>query len=132
MNKLEEAANAFADEHGFRVPYNVSGREITNDDYYDKVDLKASKDGFLAGAEWQKNNMWIDVEKDGYPEYKESYSMLNNKYIVIVECQNMYLNKAVTISSLTSHSHFNVEMNSNTAVIKVTHWMPIPEMKKGE
>ena len=27
MNKLEEEANAFADEHGFRVPYNGSGIE---------------------------------------------------------------------------------------------------------
>lgn len=56
MDKLEEAATHFADEHGFRVPYNVSGREIANDDYYDKVDIKASKDGFLAGTEWQKSN----------------------------------------------------------------------------
>lgn len=62
-DKLKEAANAFADEHGFRVPYNVSGREITNDDYYDKVDIKAAKDGFIAGAEWQKENMRIPVEE---------------------------------------------------------------------
>lgn len=115
MSKLEEAANAFASSE-------------TLSEYENSLCVSS----FLAGAEWQKNNMWFDVEKDGYPEYKESYSMLNNKYIVIVECRNMYLNKAVTISALTSHSHFNVEMNSNTAVIKVTHWMPIPEIKKGE
>ena len=27
MNNLEEAANSFADKHGFRVPYNVIGIE---------------------------------------------------------------------------------------------------------
>ena len=120
MDKLEKAANDYSDSYYSDAEYPSEIRDIFND----------CKSAFKAGAKWQKNNMWIDVEKDGYPEYKESYSMLNNKYIVIVECQNMYLNKAVTISSLTSHSHFNVEMNSNTAVIKVTHWMPIPKLVK--
>lgn len=122
MSKLEEAARNYIDKYYADDEYPSEIKDIVTD----------SEQSFIAGAEWQKNNMWFDVEKDGYPEYKESYSMLNNKYIVIVECQNMYLNKAVTISYLTSHSHFNVEMNSNTAVIKVTHWMPIPEFKKGE
>ena len=45
---LEEAADEYADKHGFRVPYDGSNN------YYDDVDVKASKEGFLAGAEWQK------------------------------------------------------------------------------
>ena len=45
---LEEAAEEYADKHGFRVPYDGSNN------YYDDVDVKASKEGFLAGAEWQK------------------------------------------------------------------------------
>lgn len=43
---LEEAAEEYADKHGFRVPYDGSNN------YYDDVDVKASKEGFLAGAEW--------------------------------------------------------------------------------
>ena len=45
---LEEAAEKYADKHGFRVPYDGSNN------YYDDVDVKASKEGFIAGAEWQK------------------------------------------------------------------------------
>lgn len=42
----EEVAEKYADKHGFRVPYDGSNN------YYDDVDVKASKEGFLAGAEW--------------------------------------------------------------------------------
>ena len=43
--RLEEAAEKYADEHGFRVPYDGSNN------FYDQTDVKASKDVFLAGAE---------------------------------------------------------------------------------
>lgn len=45
----EEVAEKYADKHGFRVPYDGSNN------YYDDVDVKASKEGFLAGAEWALN-----------------------------------------------------------------------------
>ena len=45
---LEEAAMEYAEKHGFRVPYDGSNN------FYDDVDVKASKEGFIAGAEWQK------------------------------------------------------------------------------
>ena len=48
---LEEAAKEYADKHGFRVPYDGSNN------YYDDVDVKASKEGFLAGAEWQREQL---------------------------------------------------------------------------
>lgn len=43
--RLDEAADNYAEKHGFRVPYNGSNN------FYDETDVKASKDGFLAGAE---------------------------------------------------------------------------------
>ena len=49
--EVEEAAEEYADKHGFRVPYDGSNN------YYDDVDVKASKEGFIAGAEWQKEQM---------------------------------------------------------------------------
>ena len=111
MNKLEEAANAFADEHGFRVPYNVSGREITNDDYYDKVDLKASKDGFLAGAEWQMNNMWISIND-------ENKEMPNNEDMFI-KMENGEVRR------------YNEDWEEEFMLDGiVTHWMPIPKLVK--
>lgn len=45
MSKIEEMANKYADNHGFRVPYDGS------DNFYDDVDVKASKEGFMAGIE---------------------------------------------------------------------------------
>lgn len=43
--ELEKEAGEYADKHAFRVPYDGSNK------FYDDVDFKASKDGYLAGAE---------------------------------------------------------------------------------
>ena len=126
MNKLEEAANTFADEHGFRVPYNVSGREITNDDYYDKVDIKASKDGFLAGAEWQKSNMWNSVE-EALPSNEDTKVICMMKSNGELVSGYIYLNNGVP--TIETNPAFEFEDYSN---YEVTHWMPIPEIKEGE
>ena len=42
--KLEKEAGDYADKHAFRVPYDGSNK------FYDDVDFKASKEGYLAGA----------------------------------------------------------------------------------
>ena len=55
---LEEAAEEYADKHGFRVPYDGSNN------YYDDVDVKASKEGFIAGAEWMKKQLSNDRPRD--------------------------------------------------------------------
>lgn len=51
FTSLEEAAENYAEKHGFRVPYDGSEK------FYDETDVKASKDGFIAGAKWQKSKM---------------------------------------------------------------------------
>lgn len=43
--KLEKEAGDYAEKHAFRVPYDGSNR------FYDDVDFKASKEGYVAGAE---------------------------------------------------------------------------------
>ena len=53
---LEEAADKYAENHGFRVPYDGSNK------FYDDVDVKASKEGFIAGAEWQKQKDQETIE----------------------------------------------------------------------
>lgn len=125
MNKLEEAANTFADEHGFRVPYNVSGRETTNDDYYDKVDIKASKDGFIAGAEWKKNNMWISVEEET-PDVDEQCLVItkNGKFSV----SKMYIPKDC-YGNVLGEKEWKGSFSFKESIVA---WMPIPEIKKGE
>ena len=48
---LEEAADEYSEKHGFRVPYDGSNN------FYDEVDVKASKEGFIAGAKWKANQL---------------------------------------------------------------------------
>lgn len=43
--ELEKEAGDYADKHAFRVPYDGSNK------FYDDVDFKASKEGYIAGAE---------------------------------------------------------------------------------
>ena len=43
--ELKKEADDYADKHAFRVPYDGSNK------FYDDVDFKASKEGYLAGAE---------------------------------------------------------------------------------
>lgn len=43
--KLEKEAGDYAEKHAFRVPYDGSNR------FYDDLDFKASKEGYIAGAE---------------------------------------------------------------------------------
>jgi len=70
MNKetIEDAANEYADKHGFRVPYDSRNK------FYDDNDVKWSKEGFIAGAEsdaakeywyaqWQASKHVEPVEK---------------------------------------------------------------------
>ena len=66
---LEEAAEEYADKHGFRVPYDGSNN------YYDDVDVKASKEGFIAGAEWMaKQGVTFTAAVDHYEDfYLDSY-----------------------------------------------------------
>lgn len=62
--ELEEAAEKYADKHGFRVPYDGSNN------YYDDVDVKASKEGFLAGAEWMaKQGVTFTAAVDHYEDF---------------------------------------------------------------
>ena len=53
---LENAANNYADNHGFRVPYDGSNN------FYDDEDVKASKEGFIAGAQWKEEQILQNEE----------------------------------------------------------------------
>ena len=61
---LEDASDEYAEKHGFRVPYDGS------DNFYDDVDVKASKEGFIAGAKWNREQMM----KDGLDAVKSGQS----------------------------------------------------------
>ena len=113
MNKLEEAAREYENKEIFVLDGEYTKESVVN--------------AFITGAEWQKSNLWFDIKKDGYPEYEKSNNLALKKYIVRAECENMCIKESVTISFLINPCQFNIEMNSQIARVKVTHWMPIPE-----
>lgn len=68
---LNEAAKEYADKHGFRVPYDGSNN------YYDDVDVKASKDGFIAGAEWMRVEMMSEaVEGEVFMSFAPGHNQM--------------------------------------------------------
>ncbi len=63
--ELEKEADDYAEKHAFRVPYDGSNK------FYDDVDFKASKEGYLAGAKPREkriaelNNFIMQSKEDG-------------------------------------------------------------------
>ena len=110
---LEEAAKEYENKEIFVLDGEYTKESVIN--------------AFIAGAEWQNKNVWLDIKKDGYPKYEKSNNLALKKYIVRVKCENMCIRESITISFLVNPCAFNVEMNSKIARVQVTHWMPIPE-----
>ena len=96
MNKLEEAANAFA-----------------SSETLSECENSLCVSSFIAGAEWQKNNMWININ--------DRNNIIPNDKDVLIRMANGEIRR------------YNEDWESEFALDGiVTHWMPIPEMKKGE
>ena len=96
MNELEEAANAFASSE-------------TLSEYENSLCVSS----FIAGAEWQKDNMWIRID--------DRDNVIPNDKDILIRMSNGEVRR------------YNEDWESEFAIDgTVTHWMPIPEMKKGE
>ena len=96
MNKLEEAANAFASSE-------------TLSEYENSLCVSS----FIAGAEWQKNNMWININ--------DRSNVIPNDEDILIRMENGEIRR------------YDEDWESEFALDGiVTHWMPIPEIKKGE
>lgn len=50
-NDLGKAAEEYAEKHSFVIPFDGSNK------FYDDIDFKTSKEGFISGVEWQKEQM---------------------------------------------------------------------------
>lgn len=112
MNKLEEVANAFASSE-------------TLSEYENSLCVSS----FVAGAEWQNNNMWISVEEFGYPHFdKECEIAKRERYLLRFVYGSISQSVSYKVGCLVREDRFIEEMDW----VSVTHWMPIPEIKKGE
>lgn len=64
--ELEKEAGDYADKHAFRVPYDGSNK------FYDDVDFKASKEGYLAGAKPREKRI-AELEQQINNVYNSGY-----------------------------------------------------------
>ena len=95
MNKLEEAANSFASSE-------------TLSEYENSLCVSS----FIAGAEWQKNNMWININ--------DRNNVIPNDKDILIRMENGEIRR------------YDEDWESEFALDGiVTHWMPIPEFNEG-
>jgi len=97
--KLEKEAGDYAEKHAFRVPYDGSNK------FYDDIDFKASKEGYIAGAKsrekrieelvmentelvknYQVSRLYLEGYDDAKKEAKKEISELKEQNIK--DCEN--------------------------------------------
>ena len=79
---------------------------------------------FKAGVEYQKENMWVDIEENGYPPYDENRKFEQENYLLRFVSGSISPKISYKIGYLTGKYKFIGEMDW----VRVTHWMPIPKM----
>lgn len=110
LSVLEEAARKYENKERF-----VLDREYTRESVIN---------AFIAGAEWQRNNMWISVEEFGYPPYDKKCEIdKRERYLLRVVSGSISPTVSYKIGYLAREDRFVGEMDWRY----VTHWMPIPE-----
>ena len=110
LSVLEEAARKYENKERF-----VLDREYTRESVIN---------AFIAGAEWQKNNMWISVEEFGYQPYDKKCEIdKRERYLLRVVSGSISPIVSYKIGYLAREDRFVGEMDW----VKVTHWMPVPE-----
>lgn len=73
---LEKAADEYAEKHGFRIPYNGSNN------YYDDVDVEASKEGFIEGALWKEKQYFkAGINATARPDDMELWANLDGLHL---------------------------------------------------
>lgn len=107
MSKLEEAANAFASSE-------------TLSEYENSLCVSS----FVAGAEWQKENMWISVD-ESLPDVDKQCFVITKKGKCSVS--NMYIPKDCYGNTLGG-KEWKGSFYFKESIIA---WMPIPKIKKG-
>jgi hypothetical protein len=105
-NKLETAARHASTLAGYRpkIAADVAGQTVY-------------ECGFKKGTQWQRENMWISVEEE-LPKEGEKVWVKDGLFDL---CPLVF-----------SHGKFWIGSIQKCYSDRVTHWMPIPELKKGE
>ena len=110
-NKLQKAANSIGGVHPDWDP------------------LTSFRWGFKEGAKWLSENMWISVEEFGYPHYDKKCEIdKRERYLLRFVSGSISQTVSYKVGYLAREDRFVGEMDW----VSVTHWMPIPEIEKGE
>lgn len=115
MSKLEEAARNYIDKYYADDEYPSEIKDIVTD----------SEQSFIAGAEWQKENMWISVEEELPDADKPCFAITKNNKCSV---SNMYIPKDCH-GNVLGEKEWKGSLSFKESIVA---WMPIPEMKKGE
>ena len=103
-NKLQKAANSIGGVHPDWGP------------------LTSFQCGFKEGAKWLSENMWISVE--------EALPPCVDKDLFLLGIDTRGVENIPDVGYL--HPSPKGDLFISGELVKVTHWMPIPEIKKGE
>lgn len=123
--EIEKAANEFAEKHGFRVPYDGSN------EFYDKVDVRASKDGFKAGAEfvdkhWQEKTRWIPIEERlPIPLPFEDVGEIANGDLLLLKHIGYGSIEFGVLRELNNKKYFELPDCGNCEINEISHWKEI-------
>ena len=113
MNKLEEAAREYIRQ------------ELERRNYINFHGSTPVENAFLAGAEWQKNNMWISVKEELPDVDKQCFVITKNGKCSV---SNMYIPKDCC-GNVLGEKEWKGSLSFKESIFA---WMPIPEFKKGE
>ena len=119
LSILEEAAKINTHIHYIDEIYPSEIKDIVSD----------MEQSFIDGANWQRETTWRDVEKSGYPPFdKDCEISKRERYLVRILAGSIDPKVNYAVCFLTGKYRFSAEGDWR----QVTHWMPVPEFKKGE
>lgn len=109
---LEEKAIEYAEKHSFRVPYDGSNK------FYDDVDFKASKEGYIAGAK-ENGIQWHNLKENPNDLPERDKTFVTDVSVTVI----------VYPLGFAMYYFFDKKWYSNGKEVKVDRWCEIPQFK---
>ena len=89
--------------------------------------------GFDTAVKFTLENLWISVD-ESLPELPKDFPYSAVSEIVLIKCANGAITRAryvKIVGEFTTYGWQCVDAGFGVGNDKVTHWMPIPELKEG-
>jgi len=106
----------------------IIAAKIVNKETIPDNNLIAFEKGFIRGAEWLLDNLWVSVE-DELPPFEEDvivhYDNGRSMYGEIFKHGEMFSHRTEDTYAVKDKYNFCIYCDE-----KITHWMPIPKLNK--